>query len=222
MRLLQFGDSLLPVGAFSFSCGLESAVEQKIVRDVETLEEFVRDSLLQAAMVDGIALLETYRATQKNDSLRVIQIDQSLLARKLNEETRLMSLRMGKKLGELAMAMVNSPILYHWNDLVRTNQSPGNYSVGQGIVFHTLSMRLEEAFAVHQYGIASMILGAALRLMKLHHLDSQKILFRVSQEAPKHYNKIASLNLEDMGGFAPVIDILAAIHVKSRVRLFMN
>ena len=35
--LLQFGDSMLPVGAFSFSNGLESAVQQGLVHDADTL-----------------------------------------------------------------------------------------------------------------------------------------------------------------------------------------
>ena len=37
LRLLQFGDSMLPVGAFSFSNGLESAVQQGVVHDAATL-----------------------------------------------------------------------------------------------------------------------------------------------------------------------------------------
>ncbi len=37
MRLLQFGDSMLPVGSFAFSNALESAVEQGVVHDVATL-----------------------------------------------------------------------------------------------------------------------------------------------------------------------------------------
>ena len=41
MRVLQFGDSLLPIGSFSFSNALESAVQQGVVRDTATLGEFV-------------------------------------------------------------------------------------------------------------------------------------------------------------------------------------
>ena len=41
MRVLQFGDSLLPIGSFSFSHALESAVQEGVVRDAATLDEFV-------------------------------------------------------------------------------------------------------------------------------------------------------------------------------------
>jgi len=41
-RLLQFGDSMFPIGGFSFSCGLESAVQTGVVHDRATLHAFAR------------------------------------------------------------------------------------------------------------------------------------------------------------------------------------
>ena len=35
MRLLQFGDSMLPVGAFAFSNGLEAAIQQRVIDDID-------------------------------------------------------------------------------------------------------------------------------------------------------------------------------------------
>lgn len=53
LKLLQFGDSVFPVGAFSFSNGLETAVEQGAVHDRTTLQEFVRTVTRAAATGDG-------------------------------------------------------------------------------------------------------------------------------------------------------------------------
>ncbi len=49
IRILQFADSVLPVGAFAFSNGVESAIQAGIVRDVDTLKSFTRTALQQAA-----------------------------------------------------------------------------------------------------------------------------------------------------------------------------
>ena len=46
-RMLQFGDSMFPVGAFAFSGGLESAVQKGVVHDLGTLEAFTRDAQAQ-------------------------------------------------------------------------------------------------------------------------------------------------------------------------------
>ena len=67
MRLLQFGDSMLPVGSFAFSNALESAVEQGVVHDVATLRGFVATATRQAATSDGVALLHAHRAAVAGD-----------------------------------------------------------------------------------------------------------------------------------------------------------
>ena len=59
IRIMQFGDSVLPVGAFSFSNGVESAVQTGIVHDVPTLKGFVLTALKQAASCDGTTCMQS-------------------------------------------------------------------------------------------------------------------------------------------------------------------
>src|SRR5262245_36271926 len=82
-HLLQFADSTLPVGAFSFSNGLESAVQHGVVHDVPTLREFVRTATRQAASADGIALLVAHRTALAGDLERLQEADRAVLNRKL-------------------------------------------------------------------------------------------------------------------------------------------
>jgi len=223
MRIVQFGDSMLPVGAFSFSNGLESAVQEGVVHDRESLREFVKTTLDVAATGDGVAVLETHRGSRENDMTRIFAADHAVFCRKLNEEMRTMVVRMGRKLAEMAIHVLpNVPTVKEWLTFIKQGESPGTYPAGQGIVFAAMGLSEQDAFAMHQYGVASMILGAALRLMKISYLDTQQILFEVNQTAAAAYERVADASLEDMSAFAPVMDILAAVHVKSRVRMFMN
>lgn len=64
IRILQFADSVLPVGAFAFSNGVESAIQAGIVHDVDTLKSFTRTALQQAAGGDGRAVAAACRALQ--------------------------------------------------------------------------------------------------------------------------------------------------------------
>ena len=222
MRLLQFGDSVLPVGSFSFSNGLEPAIQQKVVRDPDSLREFVQTVLAQAATTDGIALLEAHRAALSADLDRIVRADQALSLRKLNEEMRTMTVRMGRKLGELAKHVAPTPLSEYWLLRIERGETPGTFPVGLALVFQGVGLDEREAFAAHQYGLATMMLGAAVRLMKLNYLDAQVILFDINAVAGDAYERVASATLDDMAAFAPVVDILAAIHVKSHVRMFMN
>lgn len=222
MRVLQFGDSVLPVGAFSFSNGLESAIQQRLVHDRETLRQFVMTATRQSASSDAIALLAAHRAACAHDITGVLRADTALFNRKLNEEMRTMAVRMGKKLGELSNRLIHTPLLMDWLGHIERKETPGTYPVGLGLLFAGLGLPEHEAFAVHQYGTASMILSASLRLMKIHHFDAQTILLEVNTSAEAEYARVSGATLDEMAAFSPSLDIMAAAHVKAHVRMFMN
>jgi urease accessory protein len=222
MRLLQFGDSMLPVGAFAFSNGLEAAIQQRVVYDVGSLTQFVQTALGQAAATDGIALIHAHRGAIAGDVDQIARADNEVQQRKLNEEMRTMTLRMGRKLAELLVRVAPTPLGKEWLMRVERHATPGTFPVGLALVFATQGLSERHAFAAHQYGVATMMLSAALRLMKLSYLDSQAILCDVNALADDAYRRSAAATVDDMAAFAPVADILAAIHVKSHVRMFMN
>ena len=222
MRVLQFGDSVLPVGSFSFSNGLESAIEHGVVHDLASLREFVQAAVKQAATSDGIALLAAFRAASGSDIRRIDEADSAVFNRKLNEEMRTMTVRMGRKLAEMAEHVLGPSAASEWLGRIRAGETPGCYPIGQALVFASLGLSEQDAFAVHQYGLASMMVAASLRLMKLHYLDVQTVLFEINSEAVAAYERVSKSSLEDMSGFVPVIDVLASAHVQAKVRMFMN
>lgn len=222
MRLLQFGDSLLPTGSFAFSNALEPAVQAGVVHDPGTLAGFVLTQIQRAASSDGIALLEAHRGGRVPDIDRIVRADQAVIDRKLDEEARTMTLRMGRKLAELAAAAAPAPLPGRWLALVRDRTAPGTYPAGLGVLFAGLGSPEQDAFAVHQYGVAMTTLSAALRLMRIDHREVQEILRTVSETIEDGYACVRHASLTDMTGFAPMADILAAAHARSHVRLFMN
>ena len=219
LRLLQLGDSTLPVGAFSFSNGLETAVQVGLVKNAADLAEFLTVLSQQTAQVDGVALLVAHRAALQGDWKAIADADEALLARKLNQETRTQSLRMGKKLAEVGQRVLDLPQFF---ERIQAQQLPGTYPVVQGVLTAGLGQDEEHAFATHQYGLASAVVGAALRLMRVDHFETQRILFQQAESIAEQYQQIRSATLMDMASFAPTLDVLAALHVQAHVRLFMN
>ncbi len=222
MRLLQFGDSMLPVGSFSFSNGLESAVQLGVVRDLDTLRQFVLTAVRQSAKTDGIAVLEAFRAAGDDSVERIEKADRAVFNRKLNEEMRTMTVRMGRKLAEMAEKVAPSPHVALWLASIKRGDTPGTYPVAQALVFASLGLSDRDAFAAHQYGLTSMMLGASLRLLKISYLDAQALLFAINGEADAAYERVANSSLEDMAAYAPMHDFLASAHVQAIVRMFMN
>lgn len=68
----------------------------------------------------------------------------------------------------------------------------------------------------------NMILNAALRCVKVSHYETQAILYRLCTEAAENYKIVRELNFEDMQAFAPEMDVIASLHEKGKMRMFMN
>jgi urease accessory protein len=221
-RMLQFGDSMFPIGAFAFSAGLESAIQGRVVTDAAALRAFARTALEQAARGDGIALIAAHRAATAGDVDMLARIDAQVYARKLSDEARTMSVRMGKKFTEMGVEVVGAPLLRSWRECIETSVTPGCYPIALAINFAVQDLPARQAFVVHQYGAATTILGAALRLMKVSHIETQKILYELTGQVAGAYEAAAAARLSDMAGFAPMTDILAAVHARAHVRLFMS
>ncbi|HJA56886.1 MAG TPA: urease accessory protein UreF [Candidatus Bacteroides intestinigallinarum] len=222
MRLLQFTDSTFPVGTFSFSNGLETAAYEGIVHNADTLEEYTHDIALQAAYSDGIAALHAFRATSERRYEELLEADRQLILFKMNEEARQMLRRMGKKMAELSTHIFDSAILRQWLEDIRNELSPGTYPVAQGLVFSLAGLSEEDLFCSHQYGVINMVLSAALRCVKVSHYDTQRILFKLSQQSQDLYEEVRKMTFADMNAFVPQIDILASLHEKGNMRMFMN
>lgn len=223
MRLLQFTDSTFPVGTFSFSNGLETAGYEGLVHDAQTLEDFTRSQALQGAFSDGIVAILSHRAALSADYEFILTADKRLYNFKMNDEARLMLQRMGKKLAELAIQLFpESDLAKRWIEDIKDEKTPGTYPATQGIIFALAGIDEKELFFSHQYGVINMVLSAALRTVRVSHYDTQKILFNIAPLVEEYYQKAKEMRLEDMNAFVPEIDILASLHEKGNMRMFMN
>lgn len=222
MYLLEFTDSAFPVGSFSFSNGLETAVFEKIVYNAETLEEYTRTVLQQIIHCDAIAALQAFRASANQDYERIRYADQQIMLCKMNAENRLMLTRMGKKMAEICIQLHATPLLKQWLKDIHEQKTAGTYPITQAIWFQGNGVSEPLLFAAIEYGTINLILNAALRCVKVSHYETQSILYRLCSETPSHYEQIRTWNFEDMQTFAPEMDIIASLHEKGKMRMFMN
>lgn len=222
MRLLQFTDSTFPVGTFSFSNGLETASFLGIVKDAPTLEAFAEAQARQAAFSDGVAALHAHRAFMHGDYDKCVEMDKFLIMFKMNAEARMMIQRMGKKLAELGVKLFDEPMIARWLEDIKAEKTPGTYPVAQGMVFAAAGISEKDLFCSHQYGIVNMVLSAALRCVRVSHYDTQLILEKLAANVEPLYEEASVMQPQDMNAFYPELDILASLHEKGNMRMFMN
>lgn len=226
---------MLPVGGFAFSNGLESAVQKGVVRDVASLREYTLANLEIASKGDAVAVVWATRAALAEDYDALIHIDHEVLCRKLGEETRTMTTRMGKKLAEMGTDITASPLVGAWRDLIKQRTTPGTYPVSLAVQFAAMGLSsweedtnasgtgaFDAVLTVHFYGVAMTILNASMRIMRISHIDMQQVLYDVIGHFDDLCQDATQTPLDQMSGYAPMTDILAANHVKAHVRLFMG
>jgi urease accessory protein len=222
MRLLEMSDSQFPVGNFSFSNGLETACYEHIVYDADTLAEYVHAVTMQSVYTDGIAALHAYRATAQGSYEEIVRADAEVMLCKMSDEARRMVVRMGKKLAELAVQIAPSPMLTRLLDDVNYGSTPGTYPVVQAVVMQHAGISEAEMFVSQAFGVANMVLSAALRCMRVSHYETQKILYDLAPQLSAIYSEVRTLDYEDMHAFVPVVDLMAALHEKGPMRMFMS
>lgn len=222
MHLLQLSDSALPVGGFSFSNTLESAVAQGLVVDDVGLESYVAEAVRAMALSDGVAALYARRRMAEGYRADVVEADNRLICSRLSDEARQMSQRMGRKLAELAVEMIDDEAVRWWRDSIESGITAGTYAATLGVVAALCHIGGREMFCSLCYGTASMMLGAALRTMRTTHLSTQKILFRLADKIGDLYLEAEAIEPSQMNSFTPQLDIMASLHEKGDRRMFMN
>uniref|UniRef100_UPI0040567123 urease accessory protein UreF n=1 Tax=Alistipes sp. TaxID=1872444 RepID=UPI0040567123 len=221
-RLIAFSDSAFPIGGFSFSCGLETAAFEGLVYDEKTLEAYVQTMTRVAATSDGVAALVALRALARGDWAELLEADRAVWISKTGHEAQRMTHRIGRKLLDLMQVVLPCEQVERWAELVKRNESPCTMPISQAVLFSAAGLGPEALFSSIQYGMANMILQAALRTIRISHLEAQRILYGLSTVVEERYGELCDYGLDQMAFFAPEAEILASLHEQGRQRLFMN
>lgn len=223
LRLMGLSDSALPVGGFTFSVGIETAVGEGLIEGEEELEEYLRSICRATASLEGVAALGAFRAAREGDFEGAAEVDRLLHACRSGEENRLMSLRMGAKLAELGAELFSEePLVARWLAAIRHDELYGEHATTLGLLFAAGGLSEQGLFTSLLYGVASQLLSASLRTMRISHHTTWRLLFSLGEEVERLYNRFAPLGPEEMHRFSPQTEILAALHEWGERRLFMN
>jgi urease accessory protein len=216
---LQYADSFFPSGNIAFSWGLETLRLDGEIVSPEQVAQFLEGQVLHRwASFDVPVLVAAMRARDKFD--RLANLDELVEAMTLAPELREGSRRAGASLLKVHGAL-GTPGAVEYRARIAQRNALGHLPVVQGMLWHATGLCEEACRAVSAHTLCTGIVGAALRLGMIGHVDAQKILLQV-RPVLVELLQLPAGDVEDVCAYAPHAEIAVMRHEVQESRLFAN
>ncbi|WP_199915603.1 urease accessory protein UreF [Saccharobesus litoralis] len=222
-RLLQICSANLPVGGFSFSQGLEMAIELGWVKDLKTSSDWISSNLqLAIASTDLPLLLRLYKAVPSSahaDSKTFVEWDDMLIATRESAELRLAEVAMGKALSRLLLSLEELDCTPVYSLLKRKEIS---FVAGFAIACRLMKIELHQALTGYCWTFIDNQVAAATKLAPLGQTQAQNLLFALSGEIENAVEQAQQLDDDSLGCSLPRLAMASAWHEEQYSRLFRS
>ncbi len=223
-RLLQLSSQALPIGGYSHSQGLESAIEAGVVCDEASLLRWIADVCEYCMKGFEIpCLLGMAAAWNSGNAARAAELNEDFLATRESAELRAACVQMGYSLRALLCVLPDIPAATM--DALRAMNEPSLPCVWSAA---SSAWRIEpnEAVIGYAWNWAESQVLAAMKAMPLGQSAGQRVLLdlgeRIAQLAGSAAEVAAAPPPERCANFAPGLAILSSQHESQYSRLFRS
>lgn len=219
LQLIWLASPALPVGGFSYSEGLEAAVDAGQVSSEGQAAQWLGHQLyLTLARAELPVIAQTLRAWRTGDTARVRALNDWLLQTRETAELRLQTEQMGRSLREWLrnLPQVSPATLDFCATLEPT------YPVLYALAAAGSGAAEREVLLAYAFGWAENMMQAALKAVPLGQSAGQRILASLATEIPLTVEHALALHDEDRQAFSPMLAILSSRHETQYSRLFRS
>jgi len=219
-RLMTWLSPSFPVGAFSYSSGIEWAVEAGDIVDATSLRHWLASMLADGAgLCDGIFLAQTHRAASSGDDVLLAEVAELASAFATSRERHLETTAQGRAFIEIARAAWNSPPL---DRLIAVCEVAIVYPVAVGLVSAAHATPLAPTVHAFLHAVVSNWISAGARLVPLGQTDSQRLLVELEPVVSATATRALKASLDDLGSATFRADLASMRHEAQYTRLFRS
>jgi urease accessory protein len=215
LQLIWLASPALPVGGFSYSEGLESAVDRGLVHDEKSATEWLADQLhLTLARSDLPVIGDAILAWRAGNRENVTRLNDWIVHTRESSEARQQTEQMGRSLVE-------------WLKSVQPQTAarathPLSYPLAFALAASACDAAPRECLLAFAFGWAENMMQSAIKSVPLGQSAGQRILLRLAGELPAAVDAALGLPDDRRQAFCPMLAILSAQHETQYSRLFRS
>jgi urease accessory protein len=220
IEMMRLASPALPVGGFSYSEGLEAAVDSGRVTDVEGARRWLCDQLhLSLARCDLPVVAVAHAAWMQRDLARIDALNAWASAVRETRELQLQMQQMGRSLLEwLRPRAPDDALIAHAAAL---RPAPA-WPIAFALATARSGAPCRDALIAFGFGWAENMVQAAVKAVPLGQSAGQRLLDALATELPPVVDAAIAMGDDDRQAFAPMLAILSSQHETQYSRLFRS
>jgi len=221
-RLLAWVSPSYPTGAFSYSHGLEWAVEARSVLCLQDLLDYVETALRQAGgWVDAVLFVHIWRAARPQGGWEGLdELVELAGAFRGSAETALESRQQGSAFLQVSRRAWPYPFLDRFAE--RWGSRPLSHCAAVALTCAAHNVALEPSLQAYLHGFAANLVSAGARLIPLGQTDAQIAIARLAPVIADVCGQALVTDIEDLGTAAPLLEMGSILHETQYTRLFRS
>lgn len=217
LQLLRLASPALPIGAYSYSQGLEWAVEAGWVRGEEAAAQWIKGLLrFPWTYLEVPVLLRLFTAWQSGSQKEVKRWSLFLRASRESGELQAAEAQMGQALARL-LGDLGIKEAQPW-----VRRPEATLSTLFALAAVRFGIPAQSAVAGFLWSLAESQVAAAIKLVPLGQTAGQRLLTQIMEAIPSALSVGLELEDQDLGYLAPGLALASALHETQRTRLFRS
>ncbi len=219
LQLLWLASPALPIGGFSYSEGLEAAVEWAGLKDGPAVRDRLLDQLqISLARSELAVLAQAIPAWRAGDGTRLNALNDWVLQTRETSESRRQTQQMGRSMIEWLKGL--QPELFEYTGAARL-QDP-SYPLAFALAASVTEASVRDALQAYAFGWAENMTQAAVKSVPLGQSAGQRVLQALAGAIPAAVDLAMGLDDDERQAFCPMLAILGARHEIQYSRLFRS
>jgi urease accessory protein len=217
LQLLTISNPNLPIGGFTYSQGIESAIENKWIQNEDDAYNWILEQLKIGITYTDLAILWQLNLAYSNQNVQLAdKLNAILLACRESKELRNEEINRGKAFFSL-LNNLDLKIPNNWLKMVKNN-----HLLGYVLYANLYKINIQDVINAYAWGWIENQVLSVVKILPLGQNAGQKLLHKLLLEAPKTLEKISKISIDEIGLSQFSLAIISSKHETQWSRIFRS